>query len=232
MSFFNKVQRKINTETHSTGAKIRKIRLMKNISAKAIGKACGVNDMAVRNYELGQRQPNEQKLRDIADCLGVNISSLYDRKIESYIDVMHILFEMEVDYGIYPCDLEKYPCISIISKDDTLIECFRRWKKKREEWENQVITDEDYINWKNAFPDNLEEYTYSEDSKKENIYTELEMKIYRRQFLGDLKRMKDDKMELIRNSLETGDIGTVYSILEEFDSTFDYLIEDANKKGF
>lgn len=152
MSLIARLRKTINPNNHTTGSKIRRIRVAKEISAKEIGQACGVNDMAIRNYETGQRHPNDQKLEDIAKCLGVDVAALYDRKISSYVDVMHILFELEDDYRISLCRIADYPYFCIVSQNKTLNEALGIWLAKREMWENQAITDAEYDDWKNSFP--------------------------------------------------------------------------------
>ena len=46
MALLERLRKAVYPEKHTTGAKMRKIRLRKNIPAKAIGEACGVLDMA------------------------------------------------------------------------------------------------------------------------------------------------------------------------------------------
>ena len=143
---------------------------------------------------------------------------------------MHILFELENDYGIYPYVLENFPYFAIISKDDILIECFRQWKQKREEWENQVIQNEDYINWKNSFPFITEECAHGEELVKEVLYSEVEKRINTGRLLDDLERIKNDKMELIRNNIKAGDISRISLILDEWDNTMTYLIQNGRRE--
>lgn len=157
MALLERLRRTIYPEKHTTGAKMRKIRWKKNLSAKDVGNACGVLDMAVRNYETGERTPKDYKLKEIADFMGVDVAALQDRKINSGVDVMHILFEMEEDYGVKPMTMPEYPYVCVASQNGAINEALKLWLKKREQWENQEISDDEYTDWKNAFPAGCED---------------------------------------------------------------------------
>ena len=68
---------------------------MRNKTAVSeLAEAAGVNEAAIRNYEVGYRQISRDKLELIAQKLGVPVETLVDRQIDSYNDAMHILFEL------------------------------------------------------------------------------------------------------------------------------------------
>ena len=52
-----------------TGLKIRRIRSQKKISVVELATALGVNEAAIRNYEIGYRQASRDKLESIAQRL-------------------------------------------------------------------------------------------------------------------------------------------------------------------
>ena len=157
MALLERLRKTIYPERHATGPKIRKIRRQKCLSAKDVGNACGILDVALRNYELGLRTPSSQNLFEIADFMGVDVAALQDRKINSGVDVMHILFEMEEDYGVKPMTMPEYPYVCVASQNGAINEALKLWLKKREQWENQEISDDEYTDWKNAFPAGCED---------------------------------------------------------------------------
>lgn len=230
MAFFDRVEKNLDKDKHSAGMKMRKMRLMKNISVKEMGKACGVNDTAIRNYELGIRQPSDEKLSGIADCLGINVSALYDRKIKTYEDAIHILFELEEDYGISPFEVKETPFYGIISQDEILAECFKKWYEKRKELENHEINNNEYDCWKSSFPCDDKEFPYSGMEVKRSILNEQEMRIEIKRLLRELGWIIFDKLELIENNVEKGNINTALHMIDELRKTVRHLLESEAEK--
>ena len=153
-------ERFFSKKTHSNlsiGAKMRSIRIRKGISAVDLGNECGITDSAVRHYEGDLRAPKEEKLQEIAAALGVDVSALYDRHIESISDIMHILFEIEANGYIAPAKYQIDPnrsrtAYGVRTLNEVLNEGIEKWCEKRELWETEQITDDEYHNWKDAFP--------------------------------------------------------------------------------
>lgn len=54
-----------------------------------------LTDAAIRNYELGDRSPNMEQLRKIADALECNISALIDHEPDPIFEITHIIFDYE-----------------------------------------------------------------------------------------------------------------------------------------
>ena len=202
MAIINRFKNSIDAGKHTTGAKIRRIRLAKNVSAKDIGSACGINDMAVRNYETGQRQPNEERLKKIASFLDVNYAALVDRKIDSYVDVMHILFEIEADYGIVPYALKEIPLVGITSNNSLLSEALLKWLEKYKQWENKEISNEEYTDWKNSFPARVDIEACDQIVEKQLDLTPIEREIYFRQTLTEIKYIVENYSDQIAECLQ------------------------------
>ena len=55
----------------------------------------GLTDAVIRNYELGNRSPNIEQLRKIADALNCDISALIDHDTNSIFEIIHIIFDYE-----------------------------------------------------------------------------------------------------------------------------------------
>lgn len=176
----------------SAGAKLRQIRLRKGISTAELGAKCKLTDSSIRHYEGDFRSPSDDKLKEIAAALGVDVSALYDRKIESVADIMHILFEIEQDGYVAPA---KVPAdsfstgttVGIRSQNEVLSEALEKWLEKRELWESEQISDDDYRNWQDAFP--LE---YEVEVHQENLIVPPKSLItdYRAQALDYLKKLR------------------------------------------
>jgi transcriptional regulator with XRE-family HTH domain len=153
---------KKNGGNRSTGTKIREIRLRKGISSSDLGAKCHITDAAVRHYEGDKRTPNEEKLQEIAAALGVDVTALYDRKIESIADIMHILFEAETAGYIVPVEIQAditrdlRQSIGIRSTNEVLSEAMQKWLEKWKLWKTEQISEDDYRNWQDAFPQEYE----------------------------------------------------------------------------
>lgn len=192
---------------HSIGAKMRSIRIRKGISTADLGKECSITDSAVRHYEGDLRAPKEDKLQEIAAALGVDPSALYDRRIESISDIMHILFEIEADGYVVPT---KFPVNANSSRtaygvrtlNEVLNEGIEKWCEKRELWETEQITDDEYRNWQDAFP---QEYEVEVHPERKTTPPDGVISDYRLHALNALQRLRTIMMydiEQVDNTIE------------------------------
>ena len=78
-----------------SGKKLKQIRLFRKLTQKELAIMSGLTDAAIRNYELGNRSPNIEQLRKIADALNCDISALIDHEPNSIFEIMHIIFDYE-----------------------------------------------------------------------------------------------------------------------------------------
>lgn len=114
-----------------TGTKIRRIRSQKDTTVVELANALGVNEAAIRNYEIGYRQASRDKLELIAQRLGVPVETLIDRQIDSYNDAIHILFELSEKYDLVPIELPQEPKYAIQTKDETILQALQAWYNER-----------------------------------------------------------------------------------------------------
>ena len=63
----------------SLASKIRKLRIEKGLSQKALADKLGISRACLANYETGNRQPDNEMLVRIADIFNVLIDYLVDR---------------------------------------------------------------------------------------------------------------------------------------------------------
>ena len=80
----------------TVGEKIRTYSKMRGISQKMLGQlAGGINEVTIRKYEAGDRNPKPDQLLKIADALGISINIFMDFDIETVSDVLSLIFKMD-----------------------------------------------------------------------------------------------------------------------------------------
>lgn len=63
------------------GARIRRYRNLSGISLEELGKRIGVGKSAVRKYEYGEIKVSHQRLEQISNALGIDVSLLYGEEV-------------------------------------------------------------------------------------------------------------------------------------------------------
>ena len=152
----------------SVGRKIRAIRDLRGMTQKDLGIKAGFSaataDVRIRQYESNKMVPKEDKLKEIADALDIDVSALKSHDIYSDLDLMQILFEIEEIYGLeIGKDANRY--ILSFYEDHPL---FRFINNNLDSWylakskllsysEESGYDDKEYSLWKYRFPlDNME----------------------------------------------------------------------------
>ncbi|HKM04925.1 MAG TPA: helix-turn-helix transcriptional regulator [Lachnospiraceae bacterium] len=80
----------------TVGEKIKTYRAMRGISQKTLGElAGGINEVTIRKYEAGDRNPKPDQLLKIANALGISINLFMDFDIETVSDVLSLIFKMD-----------------------------------------------------------------------------------------------------------------------------------------
>ena len=80
----------------TVGEKIRTYRTTRGISQKMLGElAGGINEVTIRKYEAGDRNPKPDQLLKIANALGISINIFMDFDIETVSDVLSLVFKMD-----------------------------------------------------------------------------------------------------------------------------------------
>lgn len=79
----------------TVGEKIKSFRNIRGISQKALGELAEINEVTIRKYELGDRNPKPDQLLKIANALGVSINVFMDFDIVTASDVLTLLFKMD-----------------------------------------------------------------------------------------------------------------------------------------
>lgn len=80
----------------SIGKNIKKFRKEKGFTQKELGEKCGVHEVQIRRYELGNATPQANTLEKIASALGV---STYELQGISTQDILNSLSETATFYN-------------------------------------------------------------------------------------------------------------------------------------
>ena len=72
----------------TAGKNIRKLRKEKGLTQKKLGELCGMNEVQIRQYELGKANPKYETLKKIADALDVPIQSLMENNADEHSTVL------------------------------------------------------------------------------------------------------------------------------------------------
>ena len=84
------------------GQLIRNFRMAATLTQKQLAERCGLNESTIRNYELGNRYPDEETLYKIANALNISFYALADPNISNVYGALHALFDIEWAYGLRP----------------------------------------------------------------------------------------------------------------------------------
>ena len=79
----------------TVGEKIRAYRTLRGISQKTLGELAEMNEVTIRKYEAGDRNPKPDQLLKIANALGVSINLFLNFDIETVSDVLSLIFKMD-----------------------------------------------------------------------------------------------------------------------------------------
>ncbi len=63
--------------------KLRELRKSRNLTIEQVGKALGLKNQYISNYELGKRQPSFDILKSFADFYNVSIDYILEHNIEN-----------------------------------------------------------------------------------------------------------------------------------------------------
>jgi len=162
---------------HPLGDKIRKYRTARGLTQKELGEKCQLNESTIRNYELGNRYPDEVTLHTIADALGIDQHALADPDPTDVFSAVQILFDLEDFYGISPEIIDgQVHLVQRPLKNDAspaadlkylqMKQSLRIWSHIRKVCDDSDLLDEEYSDWKSLYPDYIDAdklFGYTED---------------------------------------------------------------------
>mgnify|MGYP002729186783 FL=1 len=92
------------TELLNTGKRIRRFRILRGMTQKALGMAVGFPaesaDIRIAQYESGARTPKQNLLCQIAQALGISPSALAVPRIQNAEELCSLLIALEDECGI------------------------------------------------------------------------------------------------------------------------------------
>lgn len=132
------------------GERIKRIRNFRKWTQAQLGKAVGLSDVRIRQYEIGNRIPKEDMIQELAKALNCNYRSIYEPSLYAAEDVMYTLFELDEHYDMNLYEVanpddptEKHIAVGF---DYSLLDDFlSNWKKKKEDLASGKITKEEYF---------------------------------------------------------------------------------------
>ena len=155
-----------SNKTNRLGELIRFHRLLNNMTQKDLAEKCGLNESTIRNYELGNRCPDEETLLKVADALQINYYTLAEPTPENPASALHMLFDLEVIYGLVPeiingtlCLTFEEPSEQASSDDKAKIQALKslmgEWHLSRNKWKENKMDTVDYVKWESKYPEHI-----------------------------------------------------------------------------
>lgn len=133
-----------------SGQKLKKLRLLRELTQKELAIKAGLTDAAIRNYELGNRSPTKEQMQKIAQALDCDISALTDHEPNSIHEFIHIIFDYEKEMKLRPLIDESTSVL--LSHDMNFNDFLVEWDEMRKKHYNGEITDEEFEDWKLSYP--------------------------------------------------------------------------------
>ena len=152
--------------TSAVGTLIRQYRTIAGYTQKQLAEKCEVNESTIRNYELGNRYPDEVILTKIAGVLKISYHSLAAPNPYDVNGAIHVLFDLERYYGLCPQmkngkilftfgEKPEWAVPNDPKNTEILKIMTERWILVREELQNGDITDNDYFMWESQYPSDI-----------------------------------------------------------------------------
>lgn len=169
-----------SNNTNRLGELIRFHRLLNKMTQKDLAEKCGLNESTIRNYELGNRCPDQETLLKVADALQINYYTLAEPTPENPASALHMLFDLEVIYGLVPEVIDGKLCLAFeepseqASADDktnikALKSLIEEWHLIRNKWKENEIDFFSYLNWVSKHPEHIRP-TLDSDKKKTGAF--------------------------------------------------------------
>jgi transcriptional regulator with XRE-family HTH domain len=139
----------------TVGEKIKKYRTEKELSQKQLAIMSDMSEPAVRNYELGNRQPSEKQLQKIANALGISLFALSNPNLDTYDGVMHALFYLEDNFGLIPYKEDYLNKLRFDFADNSgrgIDGIVGIWAERKQQLKAGEISQEYYNEWKSSYP--------------------------------------------------------------------------------
>lgn len=168
------------------GNKIRLFRDLRGYTQAELGQKVGLPGDRIRQYENDVRTPKADLLQSIADALDVDVEALSDINIESEVDIMHVLFEIEDKHTISIERIDGKTAI-VFDNDDirnTILNTYLNyWYDKRQVFSLDKYSDNkdprviEYKSWRGRFSSNETDFEKSILQNLKEIYADERAKL-------------------------------------------------------
>ena len=146
-----------NMEDVKMGSRIKKIRLMRELTQKQLGDRVGLSDVRIRQYEMGIRRPKEDMLVKLANALDMNVSAISDPDLT---------FMMEDRFGAHPVKVDGDLYVSFLTGEnlpglrDSMLEYMEAWYNRYTKYQESIEDSQDagedekkeYDLWRYRYP--------------------------------------------------------------------------------
>lgn len=173
---------------NTLGGNIRKYRMLRGWTQKELAEQTNKSESAIRNYELGNRVPDQETVELISQALSLKSDYLYAPNPENCSSAFNILQRFESLYGLVPkmVDGDLHLVFVPPSEDSNvanpinkyvLKQNLLRWCQIRDSFKSGEYSEDDYYTWllsdgvvKNTFSD-FKGYPLPLEDKIENEKT-------------------------------------------------------------
>ncbi len=142
----------------SLSERLKQLKIKRNLLQKDIAQNNNIILRTYQRYERGEKEPSLSTLIKLADYFNVSIDYLASRtnnqKIDSYIDVMYILFELESEYGLSLNEIDGQ--LALTFSNSTIIDYIFHWNKQKKLYDKGEISEEEYNYWKANFQEEID----------------------------------------------------------------------------
>ena len=140
------------------GARIRKIRMFRNITQKELGRRLGYGessaDVRIAQYESGQRTPKQETLIRIAEILEVDVRNFLSPGIATMDELNRGLFHL------FLLNDSESETVGITIRDKKTMSYLQEWMGKKQKLGDGRITEEEYLEWKLHWPEDKRKTEY------------------------------------------------------------------------
>jgi transcriptional regulator with XRE-family HTH domain len=142
------------------GSRIRFFRKRKGLTQKQFGELLGFNDSSsetrLYQYEIGEREPREDLLNQMAQILGVSPKALKIPDIDNFNGLIHTLFALEDMYGFEIENIMGEPYLHLVKSDrqsyPLILSKLQSWEREASRFRQGEITKDDYDLWRYLYP--------------------------------------------------------------------------------
>lgn len=159
----------------TVGNKIKKFRLRAGLSQLELARKVGISEPALRNYELGNRNPSEKQIEHIATALDISPFAISEPNLDINHGLIQALFYLE-DYFQLQIHMDhNHPVLQFSQRfpdaklsqqyletvhANAVNDMLKYWFKEKTALEEGRITKEEYDYWRYSYPKVLAQRTH------------------------------------------------------------------------